>query len=333
MKLFGSTLWTLSCTALLVHASCSVEDRTLKYGKLSAGSSTSHDQGGNTSEGGTPMAGDASAGAPSDGGVVAQGGDAASGGGGGSMAPTGGTSAMAGTPNGGAAGSTATAGTSSAGDTGTGAGGSSGGTAGMSAEAGTPGAAGTMVGGSSTGGTMSNGDGPCGDLNDNGVQDCQETSVKNAVFDKDVSGWSADIGLAIAWKNEDSYAQANSGSLSLTFTTAAGSQGWAAAYVHQCLAGWAGTEYELGAHAYLASDQSGNAQITVAMFGEDDCAGSFLSTATPALTTKAGAWQRLYTRVKLAPGTRSVLVLLGVAKPSSQASFDVKFDDVLFHPK
>jgi hypothetical protein len=189
------------------------------------------------------------------------------------------------------------------------------------------------MGGSSTGGTRSNDDGPCGDLNENGVQDCQETVVKNAVFDEDVSGWTADAGVAIEWKNEDSYAQANSGSLSLTFTTAAGSQGWAAAYIQQCLPGWADTVYEFGAHARLASGQGGNAQITVAMFGEDDCAGSFLSTTTPVLTTEAGEWQRLYTRVKLAPGTRSVLVRLGVAKPSSQASFDVTFDDVLFHAK
>jgi hypothetical protein len=195
------------------------------------------------------------------------------------------------------------------------------------------GSAGNVAAGGNGGANVMPDVGPCGDADHDGVQDCKETLAQNATFDSDIKGWSPDYNVVQTWISDDAWQQPSSGSLSLKFTTAGGGQGWTAAAVSQCLVGWADQEFELGAHVFIVDGQDGTAQISLAMFGNDDSAGSYLGATAPAVAAATGSWQPLNTSVKLASGTRSVLVRLAAAKPGSQASFEVHFDDVLLRHK
>jgi hypothetical protein len=136
------------------------------------------------------------------------------------------------------------------------------------------------------------------------------------------------------WKSDDARGTHGSGSLSLTFTTATTNPGWATGAASQCLPAWGEKQFELGARAFIPTGQGGGtAQVSLAMFGNDDCAGSFMGTTAPALSTQAGSWQVLHSSVTLPAGTRSVLVRLALAKPGTQASLQANFDDVLFREK
>lgn len=310
---------------LLVLSGCPVEDRQLDYGTISAGSTKSHDESTDAGAGGSADGGagssESQAGAleNADGGAPLVAGGTS--GHAGAPATTGGSSTTAGAATGGAGGTAATGGTpTTAGTTnasGTGSGGINGNGGGGSA---------------GTGGTPD--DGPCGDIDQNGVQDCQETIAKNATFDADTTGWDTEFNLTEAWKADDARSTHGSGSLSITFTTANPNGGWASGAASQCLPAWGEKQFELGARAFIPNGQgAGNAQINLAIFGNDDCAGSFMGTTTPAIAAQAGSWQVLHSSVKLPAGARSVLVRLAATKPGSQASLQVSFDDVLFREK
>jgi hypothetical protein len=176
--------------------------------------------------------------------------------------------------------------------------------------------------------------GACGDLDQNGVQDCDETVARNPRFDASAEDWLADPGVTQVWQAEDARGKAGSGSLAITFTTPGGSTGWALAAAGQCLPAWGEDTYEVGARAQVASGQSGGqAELDVAFFGNDGCLGSLLGSKALSPVTRTGVWQPLKGSLELPAGTRSVLLRLAAAKPGAQPSLEVHFDDVLFRKK
>jgi len=322
----ASTRRAFWCASLVLLAGCSVEDRALNYGAsaISSGSSSGltaaggdAGQGSSGGEAGDAPGAGGTAGENTDGGARAAAGTAGGGraptetGGAastGGVAPTAGNSASGGVSGGGLSGS--------GGMSGSGGAGGSGGASGSGGSAGKP------------------DEGPCGDIDQDGVQDCQETIAKNPGFDADVKSWDVDFNLTQAWKNEDARGTTGSGSMSVVFTTAVGDSSWAAGAASQCLPAWGEKQFELGARAFIPAGQgAGTAQLSLALFGSDDCAGNFLGTTTPALSIQTGAWQVLHSSVKLPAGTRSVLVRLTATKPGTQATLEVHFDDVLFREK
>jgi hypothetical protein len=204
------------------------------------------------------------------------------------------------------------------------------------AEGGKGGAAGSMSGGSAgTGGTGFDPDsGPCGDLDADGVQDCDETVAQNPRFDQDAKSWSADSGVTQSWQADDARAKPGSGSLKVTFTTGDGSSGWALGATGQCVPAWGEDSYEVAARARVANAQAGGqAQLSLAFFGNEGCADSFLGSVTVQTTDAPGVWSSLRGSLKAPAGSRSVLVRLAAAKLGSQTSLEVHFDDVLFRKK
>jgi hypothetical protein len=53
--------------------------------------------------------------------------------------------------------------------------------------------------------------GACGDLDQNGVQDCDETVARNPRFDASAEDWLADPGVTQVWQAEDARGKAGSG--------------------------------------------------------------------------------------------------------------------------
>jgi hypothetical protein len=306
----------------LLFVACSVdEERGLSYGVVSGGASIGSVAAGEagmsgSANGGDGGAGTASGGAPDPGSAGASSGSSSVGNAG-KPGTEGGAPSVPGSSNAGTSGSGVSTGGNAA-NGGTSGGGASGGVA---------------AGGGSAGTGGKPDDGPCGDIDQNAVQDCQETVAKNAAFDANADDWLADPGVTKDWKPEDARGK-TSGSVSVTFSTAAANPGWALAAVGQCLPAWGEQEFEVGARSFIPNGQSaGNAQLSLASFGEDDCKGSFLDSATPAMSAQTGSWQALHGSAKLPAGARSVLVRLAASKPGTQASLEVRFDDILFRRK
>lgn len=197
-------------------------------------------------------------------------------------------------------------------------------------------------GSSSTGGTALAGaagsggkpdDGVCGDLDQNNVQDCQETLAKNSTFDANADGWVADPGISKVWQAADARGK-SSGSMRLDFATTSASSSWVLAAAGQCLPAWSDDELEVGARSFIPDGQAGGrAEVSLAIFTEDDCHGGFLDSLVPVQSSETGSWQALHGSVKMPAGTRSVLVRLAASKPGSQASLQVQFDDILIRKK
>jgi hypothetical protein len=310
------TLW---CASVLAAASCSVdEQRDLEYGVgMTRGSASSLTEGGSENDGGSGESGHA--------GVAAGGVPDGVGSGGDNAVVAGAPGSDAGAPAGGAPGSSGSAGSNATSGSG-GVGGN------VAAGNGGGGAGGTSAGSSGTGGMPD--DGRCGDLDQNSVQDCEETLAKNAAFDTNVEQWLAEPGVTKAWRLDEARNGMPSGGLSVTFTTGGASSGWALGAVGQCLPAWTDDVFEVGARCLVPGDQGGgSAQVSLAIFAEDDCKGSLLESKTPVQSAQIGSWRALHSSVKMPAGTRSVLVRLAAAKPGPQTSLEVHFDDILFRKK
>lgn len=294
-------------------ASCAVDERTLNYGQ-GVGSPPVHPQAGSGSN--DPEAG--------------SGGDSDANEGGSPQQDTGGTPPEGGSSSGSGGDRAGSAGASGA----SGGAQGSGGASGANAQGGHP------MGGSAGGGAGSGGGdateidrdaGACGDIDRNGVQDCEETLVGNAAFDQSDAGWLAEPGLTQAWTAEDARGRAGSGSLTIT-NTKAGDSGdtWSSSGTGQCLTARSGQVYELGARARVPAGQAeGYARFNLVIYGNDGCQGTVLASVTPALLAETGAWRVINGKVKLPPATRSIYVRLTSEKPVRHASFEVHFDDVL----
>jgi hypothetical protein len=258
-----------------------------------------------------------------------------------------------GSPHGGASGSksdgeagdTSTAGTDS-GEGGSGgtsstggmqaAGSNSGGSAGVGGNGGN---AGTGGGSSNTGGGAGDGgsggtpfESPCGDLNDNRVDDCSETLLQNSRFDSAATGWQPEGSLQQAWTTTNARPTSGSGSLSLVNASyIAGSPVVGGQGSDQCLVAWGDDTYELGARMLIKEPQLNvSAAVDLVFYGNDGCQGTVLGGKTAARTDVAGSWQAARGTVKIPAGTRSVNVRLTISKPLGlQASVEALFDDVL----
>ena len=228
------------------------------------------------------------------------------------------------------------------GESAAGGGGSSSGVGGASAgSSGNGGAGGTETGGTSSAGssgsTTSGGTGgidpdagPCGDLDRNSVQDCDETLVENPSFATTADDWSVELGATQAWKNEDARGLSGSGSVSITNTKVGSAGVWSSSGSGQCLVAKSGEMVELGARALIPSGQGqGYGRVGFIIYGNDGCQGTLLTSVTTGTVTEAGAWQGVHGKTKLPPATRSIYVRLVVEKPAPDTSFEVLFDDVL----
>jgi hypothetical protein len=174
---------------------------------------------------------------------------------------------------------------------------------------------------------------PCGNLNRNAVDDCQETLVGNSRFDTSASSW-ANEGASVlteTWKQEDARGNAGSGSLLLANTNViANGTGTTGVAAYQCITAWTGDSFEVGARVRVASGQGeGEAGVNLMFFGGDACAGQLLGGENVAFTSKTDQWSVVKNTSQIPAGTRSMRVRLMVSKPFSQASFEAQFDDVL----
>jgi hypothetical protein len=308
---FRTALLRTGYVLSLVLTGCPTDPRELEFGSAQ----------GNADSPGPPAAG--TGGAEAGAAPIADAGEPA--------LPTGGTTSAGGTNSTG--GSTSpSAGEASGGESPSQSGSSSGGTT-NSGGGGAASSGGTSSGGGAGGSAGGPADsGPCGDLDLNGVQDCDETIANNARFDTSAASWVAEPSVTQLWRTEDARGVAGSGALGLTFTTTGnGGNAWGLAAASQCQAAWSEDTLVVGARVMVPQGQAGGrAQMELAFFDNDGCTGTVLSSQTAALSSATGAWQPLHKKVQVPPGTRSALLRLAAVKPGTQASLEVRFDDVLF---
>ena len=298
-----------SCSALLVtaFAACSVDDRPLNYEYHSL------DAAGSQSSAGKNDAGDnGDAGQPD----VAQGGASSSGGGGavngGAPGAAGSSLADAGDTNGGP---------SNGGNPSAGGAGASGASAAGGASAGSSGHAGATF------------ESPCGDLNQNSVDDCAETLVQNSRFDSAASDWNPEPSLTQAWDAKNATGKPGSGSLMLSNTIVENATGLVMVGSRQCIPVLPTTSYDFAARVMLnAGETAGQAGLNVYLYDDAACKGNIVPSGTgdtSFLGGTAGAWSVVHGTLWVPGGVHSMHVRLVTNKPFAKPSFTAFIDDVL----
>lgn len=176
---------------------------------------------------------------------------------------------------------------------------------------------------------------PCGDLDQDRVDDCAETLIQNSRFDLDVRYWVAEVLTTQAWDPRNARSGTGSGSMLISNVAPVDSAlGAFMAGGHQCLQVTAGASYEVAVRALIPGGQpAGEAALNVQVFGADDCAGSFLQAQTLASTTDVDTWSVLEGEISTPPSARSMWVRLAASKPFTQATLVALFDDVLVRQK
>jgi len=289
---------------------CGVDDRAITYQYRSLGNA------GATASAGRGDAGDDTSGNGSDAGAT-DGGSAGRGGGSAGNASSAGDSGTAGqTEVAGSANGTA----GSAGNGGAASGGSaSGGTAsGGTNQAGSLGQAGKL-------------EFPCGDLNQDAVDDCSQTLVQNSRFDWAASGWDAEPSLTQQWDNSNATDKPGSGSLMLSNSApVAQAIGSIVIGSRQCIPVTPTTNYDFAARVMLAAGEtSGQAGVNVWLFDDDACQGNLVSGNTPISGGATGKWTVLSGKFWVPGNVHSMYVRLVAIKPFAQPSLKVLIDDVL----
>jgi len=289
---------------------CGVDDRAITYQYRSLGNA------GATASAGRGDAGDDTSGNGSDAGAT-DGGSAGRGGGSAGNASSAGDSGTAGqTEVAGSANGTA----GSAGNGGAASGGSaSGGTAsGGTNQAGSLGQAGKL-------------EFPCGDLNQDAVDDCSQTLVQNSRFDSAASGWDAEPSLTQQWDNSNATDKPGSGSLMLSNSApVAQAIGSIVIGSRQCIPVTPTTNYDFAARVMLAAGEtSGQAGVNVWLFDDDACQGNLVSGNTPISGGATGKWTVLSGKFWVPGNVHSMYVRLVAIKPFAQPSLKVLIDDVL----
>jgi hypothetical protein len=174
------------------------------------------------------------------------------------------------------------------------------------------------------------GAGGCGDLDGDLVQDCTQTLVDNARFDRDVSAWQAEIGVAQKWDQRNARKHESSGALAVQNSTLGAGDGITLDGSRQCRPAVGNKDYLFAARALIPSGQgSASASISIWFFGADHCADYLLSTAATPMLSDTDAWLLLEGKATAPPATRSIYVRLVAAKPFKQSSVEALFDDVL----
>ena len=171
----------------------------------------------------------------------------------------------------------------------------------------------------------------CGDIDNDGVDDCTETLVQNSRFDLDISAWIAESEVTATWDARDARMSAASGSMLVSnVAPTATAFGAVMLGVDQCLPVTAGTTYELAARVLIASGQgSGEGGIALFVFDGAGCQGTFLESFTPDTTQIVDAWTKVEGQTNMPIGARSMMLRLVASRPFAQAKLDIAFDDVL----
>jgi hypothetical protein len=177
----------------------------------------------------------------------------------------------------------------------------------------------------------------CVDLDRNGIGDCKETLLKNADFSSDVADWTAEMDATLEWDEHD--ASGEEGTSGSALVSSVGvidptSDNSVLRAASQCVA--VGSMQLVTAYANTfvepGQDQTGRAQIVVFFFDGEGCTGAFTSSFTtpqPLGTDGVGAWLELKAGSVTSLSTKSMLVKLGLSRPSKAASFHARFDNVL----
>jgi hypothetical protein len=219
--------------------------------------------------------------------------------------------------------------------------GSSAGFGGVSSGAGEPNVAGSPNGGLDSRGGSTAGDagsggsptaaGPCGDIDQNGVDDCSETLVANARFDSDLSHWDAEQLETQSWDARNAGPEPNSGALLVSNTApVATGLGSYMAGAHQCVQVTADVGYEVAARVLIPGGQGGGvAGVNLQFFDTDGCQGDFLGAETVGTTADVDAWRVVLAEVKAPSAARSMWLRLVASKPFPEPQLDALFDDVL----
>jgi len=204
-----------------------------------------------------------------------------------------------------------------------GSGGQTGGNAGSSAGIGGAGASG--MGGHAGASTVI----VCGDIDQNGYDDCSETIARNSRFKSDVNGWQSDYRVVTAWSAEDADDKSDSGALSITFATQPeNSPSMAGAW--QCVPEIGLGFYQIGAKAFIPTGQGGGwAGINVFMFSDAECGGALVSGQSLRLEETSGSWLTISGDVHVPADAKSLALRLVAVKPGDQPAFNVLFDNVL----
>jgi hypothetical protein len=172
---------------------------------------------------------------------------------------------------------------------------------------------------------------PCGDLNQDAVDDCSQTLVQNSRFDSAFNGWEAEPLLSQAWDSSNATDKPGSGSLLLTNTAATIQEvGSATIGSHQCVPAIPAATYDVAARVMLAAGEpAGEAGVNIWFFDDEQCQGNIVSGNTPISGGVAGKWTVLQGRLWIPGGVHSMYVRLVAIKPFVQPSLKVLVDDVL----
>jgi hypothetical protein len=159
-----------------------------------------------------------------------------------------------------------------------------------------------------------------------------ENSVSNGSFDTDVSGWTAQLHVAVVWSAIDANLHPGSGSAEVTNTYPTKNQG---SGIVQCvdLPIVGGAAYDFGGKAFIpdAQDRDGSAQVGLRWYEGVGCSGSFVGEQPRRSTETVGAWVELTATEQLAPGgATSVLFLAFPSKREAGSSLIAYFDDLYF---
>ncbi|MES1175750.1 MAG: hypothetical protein ABUL62_15620 [Myxococcales bacterium] len=184
--------------------------------------------------------------------------------------------------------------------------------------------------GDADGGEPSFADG-CTDLNRNGISDCTETLLGNPTFTTDVTHWTPEYGLTLAWDPLDLHGAVGSGSALITSSGPVDGQGNVLAAAFQCIPVHEGRSVSVWANAQIAPGTvSGGAELNFWFFANPGCPGESPAVAASVATeTRVGQTVILKGTQTVPNYMVSLRVRLGVVKPFMAQSFSVRYDDVL----
>lgn len=159
-----------------------------------------------------------------------------------------------------------------------------------------------------------------------------ENVVFNPDFDTDVSGWTVEAEVSIAWSTVDANLDPSSGSAEVTNSSAGANDGRG---MSQCvdIAVVEGAAYDFGGKVLIpdAQARTGSAQIGVRWLADPGCSGSTVGSQPRRETGTLGAWVELSATEQIAPaGAASVLFLAFPSKIEAGGSLVAHFDDLYF---
>lgn len=159
-----------------------------------------------------------------------------------------------------------------------------------------------------------------------------ENLVFNPDFDTDVSGWTAEPEVSIAWSAVDASLDPSSGSAEVTNSVAGPNDGRG---MSQCLdiVVVEGAEYDFGGKALIpdAQARTGSAQVGLRWYGDSNCMGSTVGPQPRRSTDTIGAWIELSALAEIAPaGAVSVEYVAFPSKVEAGGSLVAHFDDLYF---